>query len=795
VAASFNLLIRCFIATLTLSAPCGTLFAAPTIDLGTAADFGALAGSSISGTGNVTGDLGTGTGTIAPAITSSGTVYFPGQAAVMTALTDFSTAYADGQSRTPDVILSAAAFELGGATLTPGVYSIGAAATLSTPVTINGQGDPDAVFIIQVGASLTSTASTGNVILTNDAEARNVFWIVNSAVSMGASVTMQGNILGNTTITLGATSIVNGRLMAGSGAGTIAMATQVNVPIDPSTVGDLVWFDASIDGIQDPSETTGFSGLPVSLLQMVLEKTTIELGTAADFGLLAGGAISGTGNVSGHLGTGTGTIAAAITSSGTVYFPGQAAVLTAITDFDTAYADGKNRTPDVILSAAAYGLGGVTLTPGVYSIGAAATLATPMTIDAQNDPEAVFIIQIVGDFSTTASSGNVVLANQAGSANVFWIVDGAVSLGAGSSMQGTILSGSTVTFGATTTISGRALAGSATGTIALSTTVSAVTGTPPVGFPPPVAVASTVTDASGNYLFEGVQPGTFMVSWDLTSITTDYNVTVADQGGNDALDSDSASGNVGGLVYSTEFVVLGGSTNIDMDLGLAETLPAIKAIAKDDLTTQLVTYLLAEYYTSEDWAAIQSAKANGDIAIDASTTPLGVAEAKAAALVAMYDIPTVAQTLAAAKVSALLDMTTTLNSYAQVHYTSGNWSTITSAKTNGDAAINTAADLVALASTKSSSLRVMDAVGGDIIISTFDAQFARLINYVAAGITYNAQFSNDRVSWEDSPATPTFVGAAPSSGYELVEVPFIVLTTGVAAGEDGRFFRAVDDGP
>jgi len=150
----------------------------------------------------------------------------------------------------------------------------------------------------------------------------------------------------------------------------------------------------------------------------------------------------------------------------------------------------------------------------------------------------------------------VILTNEAKSANVFWIVEGAVSLGAGTNMKGNILGGAAITFGATTTISGRAMAGTAAGTIALSTTVSAVTGTPPVGFPPPIVVANTVTDANGNYLFEGVQPGTFIVRWDLTDVTTDFRITTAKQGGDDALDSDSASGDVSGFVYSTEIVVL-----------------------------------------------------------------------------------------------------------------------------------------------------------------------------------------------------------------------------------------------
>jgi hypothetical protein len=701
---------RSLVLAMTVAVPCGNLFAAATIDLGTAADFGALAEGAITGTGNVTGDVGSGSGAIAPAITSSGTIYPTGNAVVTTALTHFTAAYNDGKNRTADFILSGAAYDFGGTTIIPGVSKIGAAATLSSPVTLNAQGNPDAVFIIQIEGALSATASVGNVILTNGAQSANIFWIVEGAVSMGANTNMKGNILGNAAISFGASTTINGRLLAGAPAGAIGMATAITVPVHPSTVGDRIWFDADIDGIQDASETTGFSNVPVSLLQLVLEKTAIELGTVANFGALAGGAISGSGNVTGHVGSGTGAIAPAITATGTIYSTGHAAAMTALADFATAYNNGKNRKHDVLLSAAAHEMGGLTLTPGVYKIGAAASLATPMTLDGDSDPEAVFIIQIVGAFGTTASTGNVILTNQAKSANVFWIVEGAVSLGANTNMKGNILGGAAISFGASTTISGRALAGSAAGTVALATTVSAVTGTPPVGFPPPIVVASTVTDANGNYLFEGVQPGTLMVCWDLSNVTNDYRITTANLGGDDALDSDSAYGDVSEFVYSTEFEVHGGYTHLGMDLGLAETLPAIKVAARADLTSQLVTYLLANYYTAENWMAVQTAKTDGDTAINAATTPAGVAAARAVALAAMDAVPTIAETLAEAKVAALAVIATTMGTYGQASYTAENWTTLTSAKTNGDAAINTATDLAGVATAKNSALAAMDVV-------------------------------------------------------------------------------------
>ncbi len=539
----------------------GTLLAAgpEPVELGTAAEFGALAGGAISGTGHVNGDVGSGTGAIAPAITSTGTIYPTGDAAVVTALDDFSTAYADGMNRPYDILLSAAAYELGGKTLTPGVYRIGGAATLASPVTLNANGNPDAVFIIQIVGAFSSTASTGNVVLTNNAQSANVFWIVEGAISMGASTHTEGTILGAAAIAFGANTTIDGRLMAGSAAGTIAIdTTTISVPVEPSLVGGRVWLDSNGDGIQDPTETTGFSGLPVTLLQVVSDGLTIDLGTSANFGALAVGAISGTGHVEEDVGSGAGAIAPAITSDGTIYPTGDPVATNALADVSTAYSEGKNRPYDVLLSAAAYELGGTTLTPGTYKIGGAATLASPVTLDAGGDPEGVFIIQIVGALGATASVGNVIAMNDAESANIFWIVEGAVSMGASTHMEGTILGGSTITFGAATTMNGRLLAGSAAGAIALdTTTISAATGTPPEGSPPPIVVAEKVTDTDGNYLFDNVQPGAYIVRWDLSSLSTNFAIT-----------SDGVSGDVGGFVHTAEFEVQGGTTHLDVDLGL-----------------------------------------------------------------------------------------------------------------------------------------------------------------------------------------------------------------------------------
>ncbi len=100
------------------------------------------------------------------------------------AYNDMLTAYTEVQSRTGGAALPA----LPGATLTPGLYTSAAAVAVpaSGIVTLDGGGDPNAVFVIQVNGAL-SLGAGAQVKLTGDAQASNVFWQVNGAFSVGAN--------------------------------------------------------------------------------------------------------------------------------------------------------------------------------------------------------------------------------------------------------------------------------------------------------------------------------------------------------------------------------------------------------------------------------------------------------------------------------------------------------------------------------------------------------------------------------------------------------------------------------
>lgn len=99
--------------------------------------------------------------------------------------------------------------------------------------------------------------------------------------------------------------------------------------------------------------------------------------------------------------------------------------------------------------------GGETLTPGVYAIGAASSIAGTLILDAQGNSNAVFIFKFNGAFSTGASS-TVVLTNGASACNIFWVAEGAISIGATSVVKGTFIANSGAVFmGANCSLEGR----------------------------------------------------------------------------------------------------------------------------------------------------------------------------------------------------------------------------------------------------------------------------------------------------------------------------------------------------
>jgi serine protease AprX len=189
--------------------------------LGTADSFGILAGSTVTNTGpsTINGNLGLHPGT---AVTGSapGTVSqttYAATAAALRAKSDLTSAYNNAAGRTPDAV---APGDIGGLTFTPGVYRSGSSIGLTGTVTLDAQGDPNAVFVFQAGSTLI-TASASRVKLVNGAQACNVFWQVGSSATLGTTTVLAGNILALTSITMNNGVTLNGRALARNGAVTL----------------------------------------------------------------------------------------------------------------------------------------------------------------------------------------------------------------------------------------------------------------------------------------------------------------------------------------------------------------------------------------------------------------------------------------------------------------------------------------------------------------------------------------------------------------------------------------------
>ncbi|MHB8645372.1 MAG: ice-binding family protein [Thermomicrobiales bacterium] len=197
---------------------------APTI-LGTAQSFLVLGGSTVTNTGPTTvtgGNLGVSPGA---AITGfpPGIVVAPGtmhaaDAVAAQAQSDVTTAYTTlaGQARTATLTGQ----DLGGKTLTQGVYFFATSAQLTGQLTLNAQGDPAAVFVFQIGSTLT-TASNASVLFINGASPCNVYWQVGSSATLGTTTAFVGNILALTSITLNTGATIAGRALARNGAVTM----------------------------------------------------------------------------------------------------------------------------------------------------------------------------------------------------------------------------------------------------------------------------------------------------------------------------------------------------------------------------------------------------------------------------------------------------------------------------------------------------------------------------------------------------------------------------------------------
>jgi hypothetical protein len=143
-----------------------------------------------------------------------------------TAVGNMGTAYtaAAGRTATSAATTNVGTGTLTSLTLTPGVYEWGTAVTIPTDLTLNGTATD--IWIFKVAGTLTMAAAK-NVVLTGGALAKNVFWQVSGAVTIGANTHFEGIILGQTSITLGNLASIKGRLLAQSAVNLNAATVTV----------------------------------------------------------------------------------------------------------------------------------------------------------------------------------------------------------------------------------------------------------------------------------------------------------------------------------------------------------------------------------------------------------------------------------------------------------------------------------------------------------------------------------------------------------------------------------------
>lgn len=270
----------------------------------------------------------------------------------------------------------------------------------------------------------------------------------------------------------------------------------------------------------------------------------VNLGLAESFAVLAGSGITNTGatTASGSAGanfgsspTGTFTGNVLVTTSGTKYTAVDAAVTAAKVDLTTAYNDAAGRTPATTVTA---DLGGQTLTTGVYKSASSLAVTGTLTLDAENDPNAVFIFQ-AGSTLTSASSATIALVNGADACNVFWQVGSSATFGTDTVFVGHVMALTSITANTRATFQGQLLAQNGavtldTNTITNNLCATAASATPTATATPGASATpgTTATPAPEERVTDtgGQLPGTDAFNW-ITPLAIGLGVIALATGG------------------------------------------------------------------------------------------------------------------------------------------------------------------------------------------------------------------------------------------------------------------------
>jgi uncharacterized protein with beta-barrel porin domain len=282
--------------------------------LGNLSGFAILSGAGITNTGNSVisgspgfpGDLGSTSATIGgfpPGIvTPPGIIHSINDAPTITAQNNLTNAYNNLMGRTATLDLTGQ--DLGGKTLIPGVYNFSSFAQLTGKLTLNGLGNPNSIFIFNIGSTLT-TASNSSVSLLNGAQGGNVFWRVGSSATLGTTTAFAGDILAQASITLNTgASITCGAAWARVGAVTLdtnaisicPLLTSAGPVLGPTGVPLLVF-------LLPPSATANERAIANAIDAFVVGGGTLPPAFLSLFVLSPSGLASALAQLSGQAGT------------------------------------------------------------------------------------------------------------------------------------------------------------------------------------------------------------------------------------------------------------------------------------------------------------------------------------------------------------------------------------------------------------------------------------------------------------------------------------------------------------
>ncbi len=203
--------------------PLQTTIQAP-VELQSTSTIAIIAGAAITSTGQtvINGDIalspGTSVGGFPPGIIN-GTLRINDNIAVQSKL-DLVAIYDNLKDRLATDMVTISG-NIGGLTLTPGLYKSTSSLAISTgDVTFDAKGNADAIFIIQVASSFTTTSGR-QVFLAGGAQAKNIFWQISSSASIGTTSAMKGNIIALESITFKTGATLDGRALARNGSVTL----------------------------------------------------------------------------------------------------------------------------------------------------------------------------------------------------------------------------------------------------------------------------------------------------------------------------------------------------------------------------------------------------------------------------------------------------------------------------------------------------------------------------------------------------------------------------------------------